>query len=595
MPIDTTGLEHRHLDALRRIYEAEKIWAARGNQPRSFLLLHRGGMRSEVDHPAWDRSWAVPSEHTIDDLAELALLRVDPSTSKARTFVLSMNGRKLGAALTAEALAPPASLPESPAPIPTGQEASAEPVEEATSTVAPSAFVSWAHSGQQWQKTIGDFTVHLRQLGIAADVDLFEAHNPQVNWATYGPNAIERNEFVIIAVNAAYRERWEANNNPHLGSGAAREANVLKGLFNRDQDAFYRKVKIVILPGANTDYVPAELLAAPQRFEIKEISANGLEDLIRTLTGQPAFPRPAVGQIPVLPPKFTDQQPIPIAASKQRATSLRSLGIANPLVSRVLIRQYASPLEHDEPGCVIRVAIAGEGEPSDAELSSATKDRLKEALGRSHLERWAAMHTTSQQANPAADWRQTRPNSGRIATFKRDWGVLEGTGSTLAGKVTLQLPPTLMLGSRVILLVDLVEQTASFGEDLQRLRLPLTDLYSLLHTLSQTAIDDLAATVLPLIYKGLLPPIIGPNYEIQFGDRTLEDLVRIPASFRRPEEAQSLGWANIDTPEDSDAQDVAARRVVLRRGLGSIFRSNEYDHIEDAIANLQARHDQRDG
>jgi hypothetical protein len=72
---------------------------------------------------------------------------------------------------------------------------------------------------------------------------------------------------------------------------------------------FYRKVKIVILPGASTDDIPAELLAAPQRFEIAEISTDGLENLIRTLTGQPAFPRPAVGQVPVLPPKVTDQQP----------------------------------------------------------------------------------------------------------------------------------------------------------------------------------------------------------------------------------------------------------------------------------------------
>jgi len=112
--IETSNMEHRHRDALRRIYQAEKIWADRGNQPRSFMLLHRGGMRSEIDHPAWDPSWAVPSEHTIDDLAELALLRIEPSTNKARTFVLSMNGRQRGAALVAETLTPPAPFPTCP-------------------------------------------------------------------------------------------------------------------------------------------------------------------------------------------------------------------------------------------------------------------------------------------------------------------------------------------------------------------------------------------------------------------------------------------------------------------------------------------------
>lgn len=143
-----------------------------------------------------------------------------------------MNGRQFGAALIAGTLTPPApaSVSDAPVPTPADHEVAIEPAEQAGSaSAAPSAFVSWAHSSEQWQETIGDFTVQLRRLGIPADVDLFEAHNPQVNWATYGPKAIERNDFVIIAVNAAYRERWEANNDPHVGSGAAREANVLKG------------------------------------------------------------------------------------------------------------------------------------------------------------------------------------------------------------------------------------------------------------------------------------------------------------------------------------------------------------------------------
>lgn len=64
------------------------------------------------------------------------------------------------------------------------------------------------------------------------------------------------------------------------------------------------------------------------------------------------------------------------------------------------------------------------------------------------------------------------------------------------------------------------------------------------------------------------------------------NFVQIPVSFRRPSEAQSLGWANINTPEDSDARDITARDSVLRRGLESVLRSNEYDDIEDDIEDL---------
>jgi hypothetical protein len=275
-----------------------------------------------------------------------------------------------------------------------------------------------------------------------------------------------------------------------------------------------------------------------------------------------------------------------LAATQQRRASLAKLGIVNSLVSNVMIRQHAAPLEHDEAGCVIRVVIAGDREPTDAELRSDTKDALKNVLERSGIEKWICEHTSGKQANPVGGWIHATPNTGRIVTFKRDWGTLGGTGSALTGKVTLQLPPHFMLESRVILILDLIERSADPNENLARLDLSLPDLHELLHTISKTVIDEIAATVFPLIYKDLIPPIVGPNYEIQFGDRELDNLVQIPSSFKRPDGAQSSPWANINTPEDSDARDLDARDAVLRTGLESTFRSNEYDGIEDEIAKL---------
>lgn len=50
-------------------------------------------MQRKIDHPGWDRSWSVPTHHTIDDLGELGFLRIEPSADKRRSFVLSMKGR----------------------------------------------------------------------------------------------------------------------------------------------------------------------------------------------------------------------------------------------------------------------------------------------------------------------------------------------------------------------------------------------------------------------------------------------------------------------------------------------------------------------
>jgi hypothetical protein len=170
--------------------------------------------------------------------------------------------------------------------------------------VNPTALISWAHDTPTWRRVVVEFAVLLRQSGVDADIDLFELHNPNVNWSTWGPSAIERNEFVLLAVSRNYREHWEERGDSTEGAGAAREANVLKTLFNQNRAAFYHKVKVVLLPGAGVQDVPTELGAAAQRFELSEISPSSLEDLLRTLTGQPAFPRPALGQVLVLPARF---------------------------------------------------------------------------------------------------------------------------------------------------------------------------------------------------------------------------------------------------------------------------------------------------
>ena len=103
MPWQTSFVEQRHHLLLLRAYQAEANWSAEGGEPRTFLLLHSGGMQSHIDHPGWDASWPAPSELTIDDLGELGHLRVEPSHNKQRTFTLSMVGRELASRLHRQA------------------------------------------------------------------------------------------------------------------------------------------------------------------------------------------------------------------------------------------------------------------------------------------------------------------------------------------------------------------------------------------------------------------------------------------------------------------------------------------------------------
>jgi predicted nucleotide-binding protein len=87
-------MENRHIDALRRIGQADEAWSRDGHEATIFNLVHSGGMQREIDHPCWDSSWAIPAEQTIDDLGELGFLRIKPHHDKRRSFDLTMAGRE---------------------------------------------------------------------------------------------------------------------------------------------------------------------------------------------------------------------------------------------------------------------------------------------------------------------------------------------------------------------------------------------------------------------------------------------------------------------------------------------------------------------
>jgi hypothetical protein len=171
------------------------------------------------------------------------------------------------------------------------------------------AFVSWSHdatelesSDSEWRDDVVEFTTLLRtEGGIDADVDAYHLSDTDIDWTRFGPLRIQQSDYVLVVVNRAWKERWEGTNDPTTGAGAAAEANALLSLFATDQAEFRRKVKLVLLPGVGDDVVPTGLHGVA-RFRLDELSAGSLEDLIRTLTGQPRYIRPDVGALPIFPP-----------------------------------------------------------------------------------------------------------------------------------------------------------------------------------------------------------------------------------------------------------------------------------------------------
>jgi hypothetical protein len=184
----------------------------------------------------------------------------------------------------------------------------------ATSSRPPTAVVLWAHSDPAWdadQKTewrdsVLSFTHLLREYGIDAELDLFQGHKP-IDWARFGPRAIEESDFVLVAVSETWRRAFDGKTGPAENAGALGEANTLRGIFARDPAIFQRRVILVLLPGHDASEIPLELTATATRVEVRSLSSEGIEELLRVLHDRPAYPKPPVGPVPSLEPRYVGQ------------------------------------------------------------------------------------------------------------------------------------------------------------------------------------------------------------------------------------------------------------------------------------------------
>lgn len=192
----------------------------------------------------------------------------------------------------------------------TGERALEPPPEpEEPEDAAPTAVVVWAHSDatwtdeetDAWRDTVLRFANLLRENGIDADLDLFYS-NRAVDWARFGPRAIRNKDYVLVAVSPAWRRAYDGDAGPRENAGAAGEADELRGLYKEDRKRFLERVVPIVLPGRAEAELSQSLRATVSWVRVPTLDDAGVVELLRRLTGQPAFRKAPLGQQRALPP-----------------------------------------------------------------------------------------------------------------------------------------------------------------------------------------------------------------------------------------------------------------------------------------------------
>lgn len=170
---------------------------------------------------------------------------------------------------------------------------------------SPDVFISYAHDSIKHVRQVLAFAEFLTSKGITVHLDQW-ADDRRRDWASWAMGGITRADFVVVVASPDYRSVGDGHAVTMANKGARSEAAIIRDLLHRDRDTWLPKLLPVILPGGELDGIPDFLQPyTASTYPIYDFTAEGAEDLLRVLTGQPARVRPALGAIPLLPPHST--------------------------------------------------------------------------------------------------------------------------------------------------------------------------------------------------------------------------------------------------------------------------------------------------
>jgi len=175
----------------------------------------------------------------------------------------------------------------------------------------PRVFISYAHDTVEHVTQVMKLCHVLRDQGVDARLDNQDVHERQ-DWYAWYVEQIRHADFVLVIASPNYRAAGDGQGAAHRSRGVRCEAALLRDLLHADRPAWTRKILPVVLPGGSIDEIP--LFLQPYlgtHYVVGRISAGGIEDLLRTITGQPAYPPSPVRNIPILPPRRVFPETVP--------------------------------------------------------------------------------------------------------------------------------------------------------------------------------------------------------------------------------------------------------------------------------------------
>jgi hypothetical protein len=167
---------------------------------------------------------------------------------------------------------------------------------------APRVFISYTHDDQQHVDSVQAFGEFLLRSGIDAHLDRWDL-NFRRDWYQWATEQITSADFVVVVASPLCRMVGNGEIEMTQRRGMQSELSLLRELLHTDRAIWLRRLLPVVLPGGTVSDIP--LFLQPEtadHYLVADFSVPGAEDLLRVITGQAPYLRPAIGMRVSLPP-----------------------------------------------------------------------------------------------------------------------------------------------------------------------------------------------------------------------------------------------------------------------------------------------------
>jgi SEFIR domain-containing protein len=153
-------------------------------------------------------------------------------------------------------------------------------------------FISYSHDSEEHKVRVRSLSDQLCDDGIDCEIDQYQISPPE-GWPRWCVRQVEDSRFVLVICTETYLGRFNGKASEGTGKGVKFEGYfITQELY--DSDTLNTKFIPVVFSKEDSAFIPKPLKGSTLYILDSE---EGYKDLYRHLTGQPAVPKPNIGEV----------------------------------------------------------------------------------------------------------------------------------------------------------------------------------------------------------------------------------------------------------------------------------------------------------